>query len=101
MVNINQEQDIENPRAPISLMATRRALGKPHKQIEHQILIGLSFDLVWRFVEVIIDELHNVLSVPIQSVVTVDEAKVCYVMTDSGPAKREMLYAVRSLPPSK
>jgi HlyD family secretion protein len=31
-------------------------------------------------VEVIIDELHDVLYVPIQSVVTVEEKKMCYVM---------------------
>jgi len=38
-------------------------------------------------VEVIIDELHDVLYVPIQSVVTVGETKVCYVM-GSGTQKR-------------
>lgn len=40
-------------------------------------------------VEVIIDELHDVLYVPIQSVVTVGETKVCYV-TGSGTRKREV-----------
>ena len=39
-------------------------------------------------VEVIIDELHNVLSVPIQSITTRDGVKVCYCLTDSGPERR-------------
>lgn len=39
-------------------------------------------------VEVIIDELHNVLHVPIQSVVTEEETKVCYVKTNKGTEKR-------------
>ncbi len=41
-------------------------------------------------VEVIIDELQDVLSVPIQAVVTHEGTKLCYVMTDSGPEKREV-----------
>jgi len=41
-------------------------------------------------VEVIIDELHDVLYVPIQSVVTVEEKKVCYVMASSTPEQREV-----------
>jgi len=40
-------------------------------------------------VEVIIDELHDVLYVPIQSVVTVEEKKMCYVM-GSRAEKREV-----------
>jgi HlyD family secretion protein len=40
-------------------------------------------------VEVIINELHDVLYVPIQSVTTVEEKKVCYVM-GSGAEKREV-----------
>jgi HlyD family secretion protein len=39
-------------------------------------------------VEVIIDQLHDVLSVPIQSVVTQEGEKVCYVMANNGPEKR-------------
>jgi multidrug efflux pump subunit AcrA (membrane-fusion protein) len=39
-------------------------------------------------VEVIIDELHDVLHVPIQSVVTEEETKVCYVNTNKGTEKR-------------
>jgi HlyD family secretion protein len=38
-------------------------------------------------VEVTIQELHGVLYVPIQSVVSVGETKVCYVL-GSGPEKR-------------
>ncbi|HUV41270.1 MAG TPA: efflux RND transporter periplasmic adaptor subunit [Sedimentisphaerales bacterium] len=41
-------------------------------------------------VEVIIEQLKDVLSVPIQSVVTQDAAKVCYVDTGSGPQMREV-----------
>ncbi len=41
-------------------------------------------------VEVIIDELHDVLHVPIQSVVTVEEKKVCYVVASSTPQQREV-----------
>jgi len=41
-------------------------------------------------VEVIIDELHDVLYVPIQSVVTVEEKKVCYVMASTTPQQREV-----------
>ncbi|MHC4425605.1 MAG: efflux RND transporter periplasmic adaptor subunit [Planctomycetota bacterium] len=41
-------------------------------------------------VEVIIDELHDVLYVPIQSIVTVEEKKVCYVMASSRAEKREV-----------
>jgi len=40
-------------------------------------------------VEVIIDELHDVLYVPIQSVVTVEEKKMCYIM-GSRAEKREV-----------
>jgi multidrug efflux pump subunit AcrA (membrane-fusion protein) len=40
-------------------------------------------------VEVTIDELHDVLYVPIQSVVTVEEAKICYVMA-SRAERREV-----------
>jgi HlyD family secretion protein len=41
-------------------------------------------------VEVTIDELHDVLYVPIQSVVTVGETKVCYVMTNNRSVKCEV-----------
>jgi len=41
-------------------------------------------------VEVIIDELQDVLSVPIQTVVTHEGTKLCYVMTDGGSEKREV-----------
>lgn len=41
-------------------------------------------------VEVVIDELHDVLYVPIQSVVTVEEMKVCYVMASSRVERREV-----------
>jgi hypothetical protein len=44
-------------------------------------------------VEILIDELENVLYVPIQSVVTEeddDEKKACYVSTDKGPKRREV-----------
>lgn len=41
-------------------------------------------------VEVIIDELHDVLLVPIQSVITQEGKKVCYCLTDKGPKKREV-----------
>jgi HlyD family secretion protein len=41
-------------------------------------------------VEVIIDELHDVLYAPIQSVITVEDKKVCYVMGNNGPEKREV-----------
>jgi len=41
-------------------------------------------------VDVIIDELHDVLYVPIQSVVTVEEKKVCYVMASNTPEQREV-----------
>ena len=41
-------------------------------------------------VEVLIDELHDVLYVPIQSVVTVDEKEMCYVMAGSRAEKREV-----------
>jgi HlyD family secretion protein len=40
-------------------------------------------------VEVIVDELHDVLYVPIQSVITAEEKKVCYVM-GSRVEKREV-----------
>ncbi|HDZ69115.1 MAG TPA: HlyD family efflux transporter periplasmic adaptor subunit [Phycisphaerales bacterium] len=41
-------------------------------------------------VEVIIDELKDVLSVPIQTVITQEGIKLCYVMTDNGPERREV-----------
>jgi len=41
-------------------------------------------------VEVLIDELHDVLYVPIQSVVTVGDKKVCYVMASNTPEKRDV-----------
>ena len=41
-------------------------------------------------VEVIIDELKDVLSVPIQTVITQEGTKLCYVMTDNGPERREV-----------
>ena len=41
-------------------------------------------------VEVIIDELKDVLSVPIQTVVTLEGTKLCYCLTDNGPEKREV-----------
>ena len=41
-------------------------------------------------VEVIIDELHDVLLVPIQSVITQEGKKVCYCLTNKGPKKREV-----------
>jgi len=41
-------------------------------------------------VEVLIDELHDVLYVPIQSVVTVDEKEMCYVMASSRAEMREV-----------
>jgi len=43
-------------------------------------------------VEILIDELEDVLYVPIQSVITEedDEKKVCYVSTDKGPKRREV-----------
>lgn len=41
-------------------------------------------------VTVIIDKLEDVLHVPIQSVVTVDKKKVCYVKTSKGSKKREV-----------
>lgn len=43
-------------------------------------------------VEILINKLKDVLYVPIQSVVTEedDEKKVCYVMTDNGPQRREV-----------
>lgn len=41
-------------------------------------------------VEVTIDELHDVLYVPIQSVVTVGEKEMCYVMASSRAEKREV-----------
>ncbi len=41
-------------------------------------------------VEVTIDELHDVLYVPIQSVVTVGEKEMCYVMASSHAEKREV-----------
>ena len=41
-------------------------------------------------VEVIIDQMKDVLSVPIQTVITSEGIKVCYVMTNSGTQKREV-----------
>ncbi len=40
--------------------------------------------------EIIIDQLQDVLSVPLQAVVTQDGQKICYVMTDSAPEKRQV-----------
>jgi len=41
-------------------------------------------------VEIIIDELQDVLIVPIQAVITQEGKKVCYCLTKSGPEKREV-----------
>jgi HlyD family secretion protein len=41
-------------------------------------------------VEVVIDELQDVLNVPIQTVVTQEGTKLCYVMTDGGTEKRQV-----------
>ncbi len=41
-------------------------------------------------VEVIINQLRDVLSVPIQTVITSEGTKLCYVMTNDGPQKREV-----------
>jgi len=41
-------------------------------------------------VEVIIEKLHDVLSVPIQAVTSVQGSKVCYVLTGAGPQKRQV-----------
>jgi HlyD family secretion protein len=41
-------------------------------------------------VEVTIDELHGVLHVPIQSVVTVEDKKVCYVMASNKAERRDV-----------
>jgi len=41
-------------------------------------------------VEILIDELKDVLFVPIQSVVTVDEKEICYVKAGGGTEKREV-----------
>lgn len=41
-------------------------------------------------VEVIIEQLKNILSIPIQAVVTQEGVKVCYVVTGSSPKKREV-----------
>lgn len=41
-------------------------------------------------VEVTIDELHGVLYAPIQSVVTVEDKKVCYVMASNEAKRREV-----------
>jgi len=41
-------------------------------------------------VEVIIEELHDILYVPIQSVVTVEEKKVCYAMASNRSEQREV-----------
>lgn len=41
-------------------------------------------------VEVIIEKLHGVLSVPIQAVTSVQGSKVCYVLTGAGPQKRQV-----------
>jgi len=41
-------------------------------------------------VEILIDELNDVLYVPIQSVVTVDEKELCYVKTGGRTEKREV-----------
>jgi len=42
-------------------------------------------------VEVTIDELKDVLYVPIQSVVSDEDTRVCYVMTNNRPQKREVV----------
>jgi len=42
-------------------------------------------------VEIIIEQLRDVLSVPIQAVITQEEKKLCYVMTNNGPQKREVV----------
>ncbi|NQT00903.1 MAG: efflux RND transporter periplasmic adaptor subunit [Planctomycetes bacterium] len=42
-------------------------------------------------VEILIDELHDVLYVPIQSVVTVDEKELCYVKAGGREEKREVV----------
>ncbi|MHC4149657.1 MAG: efflux RND transporter periplasmic adaptor subunit [Planctomycetota bacterium] len=41
-------------------------------------------------VTVLIDELHDVLIVPIQAVITVEGKKLCYCLTGRGPEKREV-----------
>jgi multidrug efflux pump subunit AcrA (membrane-fusion protein) len=41
-------------------------------------------------VEIIIDELHDVLSVPIQSVINVEGKKICFVATGKGTQRREV-----------
>jgi multidrug efflux pump subunit AcrA (membrane-fusion protein) len=41
-------------------------------------------------VEVVVEELKNILSVPIQSVINIQGKKVCYVATSSGPQQREV-----------
>jgi HlyD family secretion protein len=41
-------------------------------------------------VEVIIEELKNVISVPVQAVVNRDGKKVCYVMSSKKPKRREV-----------
>ncbi len=41
-------------------------------------------------VVVTINELSDVLSVPIQSVITVEDQKVCFVLTDRGPQRRDV-----------
>jgi multidrug efflux pump subunit AcrA (membrane-fusion protein) len=41
-------------------------------------------------VEVVVEELNNVLSVPIQAVINIQGKKVCYVATSSGPQRREV-----------
>ncbi|MHC4260197.1 MAG: efflux RND transporter periplasmic adaptor subunit [Planctomycetota bacterium] len=40
--------------------------------------------------EIIIDELHDVLSVPIQSVINVEGKKICFVATGKGTQRREV-----------
>ena len=42
-------------------------------------------------VEITIDELNDVLYVPIQSVVSTEEKTICYVMTDKGPEERDVV----------
>ncbi|MHC4756160.1 MAG: efflux RND transporter periplasmic adaptor subunit [Planctomycetota bacterium] len=41
-------------------------------------------------VEVVVEELKNILSVPIQAVINIQGEKVCYVATSSGPQRREV-----------
>ena len=54
-----------------------------------------------RKVEILIDELEDVLYVPIQSVVTVDEKELCYVKgTDVGTENRPFVTQNRIVMPT-